>query len=213
MRKILSTLAIVAAMLVALPSQAQVKFGVRGGLNLTNMKLSTAVFDKSNHAGFYIGPTVKVSLPITGLSFDLSAVYDQRAVSVQENVYDLNNQVCGTISNSVTSKAIAIPVNVRYGVGLGSLLNVFAFAGPQFSFNVGGDSFADAVSSWTWKGSNVSINLGVGFTVMKHVEIKANYNFACGTAAEFKVPNPITGNEDITEAKYNAWQAGVCYYF
>ena len=58
---------VVAALFVATSAQAQIKLGVKGGLNVTDMSLSASVIDKSNQTGFFIGPTVKLSLPLVGL--------------------------------------------------------------------------------------------------------------------------------------------------
>lgn len=55
MKKIFATLVLSA--LMALPLSAQVKFGLKGGLNVTDMSLSSEVFDASNRTGFFIGPT------------------------------------------------------------------------------------------------------------------------------------------------------------
>ena len=70
--------------LFILHSQAQLKFGVRAGANLVNMKMSDGVQNLSgnNRSGFYVGPTIKFGLPIVGLGIDASAVYDQRTSDV-----------------------------------------------------------------------------------------------------------------------------------
>ena len=43
-------------------ANAQIKFGLKGGLDVTNMSLSNDVFDASNKTGFFVGPMVKVML-------------------------------------------------------------------------------------------------------------------------------------------------------
>ena len=48
-------------------ANAQIKFGLKGGLDVTNMSLSNDVFDASNKTGFFVGPMVKVTIPIVGL--------------------------------------------------------------------------------------------------------------------------------------------------
>ena len=70
MKKILMLL--FAAVALSLPSQAQVKFGLKGGLNLTSMSFNKSSAENAikNKAGFFIGPTVKIGLPVTGLSLD-----------------------------------------------------------------------------------------------------------------------------------------------
>ena len=110
MRKIFTLVVLVAATLVAIPAQAQIKFGLKGGLNITDMSLSSdELFETSNRAGFFIGPTVKFTLPIVGLGIDASALYDQREAKVKGTDKKLKQQ------------AINIPINLRYDIGLGSL--------------------------------------------------------------------------------------------
>ena len=48
MKKVLSVLMVVAAMMFATNANAQIKFGLKGGLDVTNMSLSNDVFDASN---------------------------------------------------------------------------------------------------------------------------------------------------------------------
>lgn len=192
-KKTFSILVIAAALLVTLPASAQIKFGIRGGANLVNMKFNNGTFDKDNRAGFYVGPTVKFTVPIVGLSLDASALYDEKTAEVN--------------GETMKAQSIDIPINVRYGVGLGSVANLFLFAGPQFGFNVASDkSFYNSAKEWTWKSSNVSVNVGVGCTVLKHVEVKANYNIACTKSGELNDDSGIS-------AKYNSWQLGLAYYF
>lgn len=193
MKKAFSIFVIAAALLVTLPASAQIQFGIRGGANLVNMKFNNGTFDKNNRAGFYVGPTIKFTVPIVGLSLDASALYDEKTAEVE--------------GERLKSQSIDIPINVRYGIGLSSVANIFLFAGPQFGFNVASDKkIYDSAKEWTWKSSNVSVNVGVGCTVLKHVEVKANYNIACTKSGE------VSDNSDIS-AKYNSWQLGLAYYF
>jgi hypothetical protein len=210
MKKIYSTIVMAAVLLLAMPAQAQVKFGFRGGANLVNMKLSgdfTNNLAKDNRAGFYIGPTVKFTVPIVGLSMDASALYDQRSTEVT---------VEGTnTTESMITRQLAIPVNVRYGWGLGSVADVFLFAGPQVAFNFAKDkSIFKSAADWKWNTSNFSINIGLGCTILSHVELKANYNIACGKTGEATVWNATkTAALGTVKSKYNSWQLGMAYYF
>ena len=207
MKKILSIIAVSVALLAA-PASAQVKFGVRGGANLVNMKLSGNVVNnlqKDNRAGFYIGPTVKFTVPIVGLSVDASALYDQRSTEVTNEGE----------TQSIISRQLAIPVNVRYGWGLGSVADIFLFAGPQVAFNFSKDkSLFNNVADWSWKESNFSVNVGLGCTILSHVELKANYNIACGKTGEATIFDAATKTVTGTvKSKYNSWQLGMAYYF
>ena len=205
MKKILSIIAVSVALLAA-PANAQVKFGVRGGANLVNMKLSGNVVNnlqKDNRAGFYIGPTVKFTVPIVGLSVDASALYDQRSTEVTDE----------SETQSIISRQLAIPVNVRYGWGLGSVADIFLFAGPQIAFNFSKDKYF-GTTDWKWKESNFSVNVGLGCTILSHVELKANYNIACGKTGEATVLDAVTKTAIGTvKSKTNSWQLGMAYYF
>ena len=192
---------------ISLAAQAQVKFGVKGGLNLTSMKLSKDVVDKSNQAGFFVGPTIKFTLPVVGLGIDAAALYDQRSSKVADETHK--------------QQSIQIPVNLRYGFGLGSTASIFLFAGPQFGFNIGDKTFsvdtaAKEISNWTLKSSNLSANVGLGLMLLNHLQLSANYNFAIGKTGDFEVFNATTSV--LTDAvkgdtKANSWQIAVAYYF
>ncbi len=209
MKKILTLVVLLATMTVA--AQAQVKFGVKGGLNLTSMSLSKDVVDKSNQTGFFIGPTVKFTLPVVGLGIDASALYDQRSSKATAN---------GT-SETLKQKSIQIPINLRYGIGLGSTASVFVFAGPQFGFAVGdkAETFFDDAAEWRLKSSNLSANVGLGLMLLNHLQVSANYNIAFGKTGEFNALN-ATGDAVLQglglkdgDAKLNSWQLSVAYFF
>lgn len=216
--KKLFTAAIVALSMMfgANNAQAQVQFGIKGGLNVTSMSLDKdKLLDTENQAGFFIGPTVKFTLPIVGLGIDASALYDQREAKIKG---DINGNKVET-SSKLKTQAINVPINVRYGVGLGSVANVFFFAGPQFGFNVGDKNksiFQDA-AEWKLKSSNFSVNVGLGFTVLSHLQVSANYNIACGKTGDVTVSDAAgTALQDMlgkNGGKANAWQVGLAYYF
>ena len=208
MKKILTL--IVMAVAFAMPSQAQFNFGVQAGLNLTNISdfslnaqgVENAI---SNKAGFFVGPTVKFTLPIVGLGIDAAALYDQREAK--------------TNGETLKSQSIQIPINVRYGIGLGSMAEIFAFAGPQFGFNIGdkdktwGD-VKNTAAKWTLKSSNVSANVGIGATIMSKLQLKVNYNIALGKTGEVDIKEGADAAwKTITGAKANAWQVSAAYYF
>ena len=83
MKKIFMLLAMIVTMTAANNASAQIKFGLKGGVNVTDMSLNSSVFDASNRTGFFVGPTIKVQLPLVGLGIDASALYDQREAKIK----------------------------------------------------------------------------------------------------------------------------------
>lgn len=200
MRKLFTLVALVAATLVTIPAQAQFKFGLKGGLNLTDMSFSVDDVDVSNRAGFFIGPTAKFTLPIVGLGLDASVLYDQREAKLK-----------GT-DDKIKQQAINIPINLRYDIGLGSLAAVYLAAGPQFGFNIGDkhQTLVEDVSEWKLNDSNFSVNVGLGVMLLGHLQVGANYNIVCGKTGEVTV---IDGVEEAFRGRSNTWQISAAYYF
>lgn len=211
MKRIYTAVALALMTMATIPASAQVKLGVKGGLNVSKMSVSSDVLDADNRAGWFIGPTLKLTVPIVGLSFDVSALYDQKSTKVSDD----NNG-----SKTIKQQAIDIPVNVRYGVGLGDAANIFFFAGPQFAFNVGDKEFKwNSTSSYEntfqLKKSTLSVNVGAGVTLLSHLQLTANYNIACGKTGDATVWNTVekTSEAVVKNGRTNSWQVGVAYFF
>lgn len=188
---------------------AQIQFGLKGGANVTSMSFNKDVLDASNRAGFFIGPTVKFTLPVVGLGIDASALYDQREAKMK--VGDVE-------SNTIKSQSINVPINLRYGIGLGSAASIFFFAGPQFGFNVGDKTqelYKD-VADWNLKSSNFSVNVGLGVMALNHLQVSANYNIACGKTGDVTVGSALSSAWDglkASDGRTSAWQIALAYYF
>jgi outer membrane autotransporter protein len=201
MKKVLTAISVVALLLIAMPPKAQVQFGLKGGYNLTSMSLSNDVLSKSNRSGFYVGPAVKVALPITGLAVDGAVVYDQREAKVEDT--------------SVKQQSINVPINLRYTLGLSQMMGLYLAAGPQFGFNVGDTEFSlqngisHDTSNYQLKKSNFSANVGAGFVIMSKFEIGVTYNIALGKTADIS----WQGAKDAYDSKNNAWQISAAYFF
>ena len=117
MKKIYTIL--VALILVGtMSSQAQIKFGVKGGLNLAKINSTDPNAIRDNQTGWHGGLMAEIKLPILGIEVD--ALYSQTGSKVDftGTVQDLKNTY------------ITIPVLAK--VYILKVLNIHA--GPQFSF-------------------------------------------------------------------------------
>ena len=196
MKKIFTAVVFMAALLVAIPAKAGINFGIKGGYNVTNFSFSNDVLESSNKSGFFIGPSVKIGIPVLPIGFEVAALYDQRDAKADDM--------------TISQKSINIPVNVRYEFGLGDMAGIYLAAGPQFGFNIGDKRFrlSNFQDDYKLKDSNLSLNLGAGVRLLKHVEIGFNYNMALGKTGEFEVKDWNLG-----KGKAHAWQISAAYYF
>lgn len=202
MKRILTLVVLLSA--ITMTTQAQlVKFGVKGGLDLVSMSFNEQVFDTSNKAGWFIGPTVQVNL-LAGLGADIAAFYDQKTTEV-------NNE-------TIKMKSILVPLNVRYKFGLGKTVGLYVAAGPQFAFNVGDSEFkwTDKTSyqnTFQLKKSNFSINLGAGVFLTEHLEVGFAYNIPMGKTADVEKYNNYEMRGFIEDTKAKSWQISAAYFF
>ncbi|GAB6962616.1 porin family protein [Prevotella fusca JCM 17724] len=183
------------------------KIGVKAGLNVSDFHFSSEVFDKSNQIGWFIGPTVKFTLPIVGLGMDASVLYDYRSAKLNY----------ATVEQTVKQQQLSIPVNLRYSIGLGGTANIFFFGGPQIAFNVGDKDYQwNKSSNYALKNSNFSVNLGFGVTALRHLQVSANYNIACGNTADVTWKTATDAATSIFHKKSSrnsSWQLGIAYFF
>ncbi len=198
MKKIVLVFSLLLASMCAVSASAQsIKVGATAGLNMS--KPTNNIFDAGNRYGWYIGPKVKLSLPL-GFGVDAAAVYNQRRLAL------------GNIDAEIF-RSIEVPINVRYSIGLGSIASVYGATGPQFGFKVGDNKWADMVGYFEdFKEDNVNVswNFGVGITLLKHFEVGVGYNLAVSKYAEIIGYGPY--NKDYT-FRNNTFQVQAAYYF
>lgn len=191
MKKVLCTLFVaVCCMAMAIPANAQVSFGVKGGLNLSKMdwKIADTTINnvKENSTGFFIGPMIEATVPIVGLGVDGAVMYSQRG------------------SGELKQQGIEVPINLKYSIGLGDMAAIFFAAGPDFYFNLK-DVDITGVDK---KDAQVGLNLGAGVKLINHVQIGVNYQFALGNSFDIK---SLT-NANVKN-KLNTWQISLAYLF
>lgn len=200
MKKLVSILAVVVCLFMAIPTQAQIlKFGVKGGLNVSQVTFSEDIFKGDNRSGFFIGPMAEFTIPVAGLGIDVAALYNQTEAKAEVMRSD-----AATATEKM--KFIEVPVNLKWTVGLGSMLGVFVAAGPQFGFNVGHGDYANA---FDMKTCYTSFNVGGGVKLFRHVQAGVNYNFGISKLAKAAF-DEYKGSVDM---KRKGWQLSLAYTF
>lgn len=157
MKKIFSAFMIaVCCMLMAMPAQAQLlKWGVKGGVNMTKIDWDGGYKgNKDNSTGFFIGPMAEFTIPIVGLGVDGALLFSQRG------------------KDEVKQTGLEVPVNLKYTIGLGSLLGIYVAAGPDFFFDFKKKDYVDR------KKAQVALNLGAGVKLLKHLQVGVSSRWA-----------------------------------
>lgn len=201
------------ATLFSMSSRAQVRFGIQAGWNVNKVtwkwKQLKENIKSDNRNGFFAGVTLDVTVPIVGLGVDFAVLYDNRVVAVPTSYEDVNK----------TMEYIVVPVNLRYSIGFGDFLNIYGATGPQVSYNIGDrswildDRFLTAwTSGWEISKSDLSWNIGGGFTLFNHIRLGYNYNIMLGHTNEFTIRR-VGGYIERGTLKDNAHQISFTYFF
>lgn len=193
MKKITCMAIMVMALFVAVPAQAQFSWGIKGGVNMVNNDLSAMkgmsgkdIANLDNYTGFFIGPKMEVRIPILGLGVEAAALYSQKGMTIGDG-------------ETFKQNGFQVPLSVKYGIGIGNIANVFIAAGPEFGFNMGqtskvindivisqdGSATGD-IKAYVLDKSTLSINVGVGATLLNHLQVAVNYNIPWGRTADFQ---------------------------
>ena len=188
MKKIISVLMVAVALMMAAPAQAQlIKFGVKGGMNFSELDFDKKSLGEVNESstGFFIGPMAEFTLPIIGLGIDGALMYSQRG------------------KDEAKQQGIEIPVNLKYTIGLGSMFGIYLAAGPDFFFN-----FKDIdVENIEAKKTQVAVNVGAGLKLLRKLQVGVTYQIPMGDSFEWK----DAGN--VITAKNKTWQASLAFIF
>ncbi|MBQ0019746.1 MAG: outer membrane beta-barrel protein [Bacteroidales bacterium] len=181
--------------------QAKGYFGVRGGINVSQVSLDKGVFSGDNRCGFFLGPTFEFSLPVMGLGMDVALLYDLKTAKMA--------QEDGT---TLTEKFnyVDCPLNLRYTIGSDKIVSFSMHTGPQLSLTLGNTRVFDG--NYSLDQTMLSWNVGASFRLFTHYQFGYNYNVGVGRTAEF-IGDKALG--DLMGRKFdnNTHQITLTYYF
>lgn len=203
MKKSVVLIVIVLLGFVAVPAEAQIKFGVKGGVNVSKASISKEVLATKNVTGFNIGPMVEFQLPLVGVGMDAALLYSQKGFKAQDD---------GGIDKSMKTDYLEIPVNFKWKIGI-PLVKFFLAAGPYINFRVAGDKIweipggvGDQLKS---KSFGAGLNFGAGVELLSHLQL--GFNYGLGLTDDYKTFN----GSDILDGngKSRGWSINAAILF
>ncbi|RHJ91139.1 porin family protein [Parabacteroides bouchesdurhonensis] len=198
MKKIATLFVIALFALIVCPAKAQVKFGIKGGVNITSVRFSRDIVKSDNVTGFQVGPMIEATMPLFGVGIDAALLYSQKGM-------DASNQIG---SENIKTDYIDIPVNLKWKFGL-PIIKAYLAAGPYVGFRVGGDKFWDIPGEISGqmkaKNFNAGLNFGVGAELIKHLQV--GFNYGLGLTDDF------TSSKVDLSAKNRGWSITAAILF
>ena len=169
MKKVTGLVLIILMAFIAVPAKSQLKFGVKGGLNISSVHLNSDILKADNVTGFQIGPMIETTIPLIGVGLDAAILYSQKGMDVKSET--------GTSTN-VKTDYIDVPVNLKWKFGL-PIIKGYLAAGPYIGFRVGGDNFweipGSVVGQVKAKNFSAGLNFGAGVELISHLQVGINY--------------------------------------
>ncbi|MBD5314255.1 MAG: porin family protein [Bacteroides sp.] len=180
----------------AMPAQAQFKFGPRVGLTVNDLHFNKDVVNSDNQTGWTAGFTGEFTVPVIGISADLSAMYVRRNSKFMENTKDNRDY-------------IEIPLNIKYKLGLpviSKFVVPYVGVGPSVSFLTSRRHIENAFKN---KSVDWALNFGFGVQLFSHVDLNARYGLGLTKAI-----TTFSGAEKAgIEGKNRYWTISLGYYF
>ena len=211
--KILSALFVAAIVAMSFNAKAAgpLKFGIKGGVTVNDLKFNEDIFKADNRCGYTIGLMTKFTAPIINIGFDASVMFTHRVTKVdgltvigtdmsQQEVYD----------GSIKSDYIEIPINFRWDIGLhviGKFVSPFLTTGPDFSFLVSKQNVSNAWNKHTF---DFAWNFGFGLMFVNKVQLHASYGLGLNNAAS---SDSALYGKNLGDGKNRFWSVTAAYLF
>lgn len=184
----------------ATSANAQVKFGVKAGVAVNELKFDSDVLNSDNRAGFTGGLMLEVMLPIANLGFDVSAMYVHRSSNVSSE---------GLEGDNINRDYIEVPLNLKWKIGLpvvGKIVTPYIFTGPSVAFLTSKTAINDALKN---KKVDVAWNFGAGVQLINKIQIGASYGIGLTKTLEAVTDIDAAG----IEGKNRYWTITAAYLF
>jgi hypothetical protein len=225
MKRFLSFVTVCAiALSISFSANAQVKFGVKGGLNITDLSGSAVEDVKSalsTYTGFHAGVALQVGLPF-GLAIQPEVLYSQSGVKLSKDLVPSIGNL-GDVLAKLSVGSIQVPVAIQWGVKLGPV-RPFVQAVPYVSFPVVTKLDLSALNmnvnenlNKVFGSMDYGVGLGAGVDIWK-LQASVKYNWALGKlvdAADLGAGEVVVKEilDEIKGAKLAGLEVSVALFF
>ncbi|MDR0698511.1 MAG: PorT family protein [Tannerella sp.] len=192
---------IVAALLVVSTADAQLRFGVKGGVNVAKAKFEKKYFKSGNITGFHVGPTLEGMVGQGGIGIETAVLYSQKGF----------NSDNGKVRNAY----MEIPLHLKFKLGL-PLVNPYVAVGPYIDIRIAGDKKWD-VSKTTegiihqikTKSFGAGLDFSAGAEVFKNLQLGITYSL--GLTDNYETFN--VKDIESYKGKAHTWSVNATIFF
>lgn len=199
MKKVYSVLLLIVISVLSISATAQVKFGVKGSVDVVDHKINSSILNAKNRLGFQVGPTVDLMIPATGWGVDLSLLYGYKKYSIDEKIANVD------ITNY---HYMMVPLNLKKRFSI-IIAGMYVYAGPYAAIRLSGGDLEAYNEKIKAKNFEAGLNAGFGVTLLSKLDLGINYR--CKLTDNYSIDNPDFGN--IGDKTFQSWSVGLTYFF
>lgn len=189
MKKSIFLLTLICFVFVAVPTHAQLRFGIKAGANITDYKFGSGL-KSDNLSGFTGGVMGEFMVPVLGFGVDASLLYSRKGFST--DIPGEKHQYLHYLD---------VPVNLKWKFGLPKIASIFILGGPSFNFLIG-NSLSDQIKK---KDFDLALNIGLGIELLQKIQVAAQYGWGLTNAVKIDLINK--------NAKAKGWTLTAAYLF
>lgn len=204
-RKLVSTIILMAALLLPLSSNAQFRRSVVAGVNINDLVFKQDLVGVSSMVGAQAGVEGELMFPGIGFGLSFGLMYNQ--LGGQVNLGEKKIWASEGYGNEkLYLHNITIPLHLRFKWtrlnGFEDTLAPLIFGGPEFSI-LAGHSKCDAIK---WAGGDLCLTAGIGAEIFKKWQVTASYTWGMTYSLKTKLL-------DDYSARQRHWAVRVAYFF
>lgn len=194
------------ALLSISTASAQLRFGLKGGFDVSSNRLNKDILNAHNRLGFQVGGTMELMAPIVGWGGELSVLYGHQKFDIdgvkgkEDQDYDISSY-----------NYLRVPLNLKKKFSVVGLFGVFIQAGPYIEFKLSGADVkdkGDIAKQWKSKSFGAGLNAGAGVELLNHLEIGMYYRKSLTNNYD-----DDKGLENIIKKKPDNWSVNLTYFF
>ncbi|GHT75403.1 membrane protein [Bacteroidia bacterium] len=197
-------------MVGGITAQAQFKWGLKAGLNVSKISFSEEALndltDVSNYTGFQVGPMVEFTVPLIGIGMDAAILYSNQGFKG----IDLQNINLATAQAQVKTyktNSLLVPVNLKYKLTFLDVVGAYATAGPYAKFRLSDD----LLEQYETKSFGAGLNFGIGVELLAHLQVGVNYQL--GLTDDYSQSSTLDLAGQVFKGKDRVWTVSAAYLF
>ncbi|MEK8180936.1 porin family protein [Flavobacterium buctense] len=180
--------------------EAQVKYGLKGGLNIANLNIDEAGFPKTSAiTSFHLGGFAEIMLN-KKVAFQPELIYSAQGAKFDFLFDDGSGNLYDT-ENTFKLSYVNIPLMIKYY----PQSKFFLEAGPQVGFLTSAKLKVEVVgfgsdtqgANQLFKEIDFGFNLGAGYNISKNAMVNVRYNLGLSNIAETESGDTTTINNRV----------------